>query len=99
MTSGRYVVVLAWLIQGCPSPAPPAPPPDSTPDCAAACANVAARVPACPEGHYASCEKACAHVQSDPHMEHADLGHLAAATSPEQVRAAGWSCRIEAGAP
>lgn len=75
-----------------------APAPGLTPPtCAAACANVLASVSQCPEGHFTDCETACNLIQVDPHQVKPNLAQLVAAKTVAQVRAAGWTCRIDGG--
>jgi len=108
-----FAVVTATLCVACPpstgnggvvpeaapstAPLPSAAPAPSSATCAAACGNVLANVPQCPEGHFADCETTCKVIQVDPHQVQPNLAQLAAAKTVAQVRAAGWTCRIDGG--
>jgi len=67
------------------------------PTCAAVCANVLTNVPQCPEGHFTDCATACNVIQVDSHQVKPNLAQLATATTVAQVRAAGWTCRMDGG--
>ena len=65
--------------------------------CTKACANVKAKIPQCPEGQYADCAATCAVIAGDSHQVQPNLAKLAAAKTVADVRASGWSCRLDGG--
>lgn len=97
--------MLVSAMHMCGKPQPPPLPDGAAPDldsgagpsCVAACKNVHDHVPACPEGQFADCADVCTNVMGSVGFKHPDLNGLMAAKSVDDVRAAGWSCKLDGG--